>query len=161
MEVRVVPMAGEHLDQLARLEALCFSQPWSRQALEEELQNPAAHFLTALDEGGQVLGYLGLTAVLDESYIANVAVFPHCRGRGVAKALLRAQLDWARERGIATMSLEVRPSNQPAIALYRQFGFREAGRRRKFYQHPTEDGLIMTALLEKDTKEQRHEDTEH
>ena len=112
MEVRVVPMAGEHLDQLARLEALCFSQPWSRQALEEELQNPAAHFLTALDEGGQVLGYLGLTAVLDESYIANVAVFPHCRGRGVAKALLRAQLDWARERGIATMSLEV--TLQPA-----------------------------------------------
>ena len=108
-----------------------------------------------------MLGYLGLTAVLDESYIANVAVFPHCRGRGVAKALLRAQLDGARERGIATMSLEVRPSNQPAIALYRQFGFREAGRRRNFYQHPTEDGLIMTALLEKDTKEQRHEDTEH
>ena len=148
MEIRILPMEESHLDHLARLEALCFSQPWSRKGLEEELHNPAAHFLTALDETGEVLGYLGLTWVLDQGDIANVAVFPQHRGKGVAKALLRTQLDWARQQGITAVNLEVRPSNAPAIALYRQFAFEEAGRRRNFYRNPTEDGLIMTARLD-------------
>ena len=148
MEIRILPMDESHLDDLARLETLCFSQPWSRGALAEELSNPAAHFLTALDQNGQVLGYLGLTWVLDQGDIANVAVFPQHRGKGVGRALLQAQLDWAKSRGLRTLTLEVRPSNAPALALYRRFGFEEAGRRRNFYRCPTEDGLILTARLD-------------
>ena len=143
MELESVPMAREHLERGARLERACFSSPWTVHGLEAELESPNAHFLVALLEG-EVAGYFGLTAVLDESYVTNIAVFPQQRGRGIARALMEAQLAWARGRGIAMMSLEVRPSNAPALSLYRAFGFREEGRRRNFYDHPREDGLILT-----------------
>ena len=142
----VVPMARSHLEALARLEALCFSAPWSRQALAEELTNPAAVFLVA-EEGGVPLGYAGMHCVLDECYLDNVAVFPQARRRGVAGALLAALEERARARGGSFLSLEVRPSNTGAVALYRGAGFEEAGRRRDFYRAPREDALILTKRL--------------
>ena len=142
----IVPMAARHLEALARLEAECFSAPWSRQALAEELENPAAVFLVA-EEAGAVQGYAGMHCALDECYLDNVAVFPQARRKGVAAALLAALEEAARARGGAFLSLEVRPSNAGALALYRAAGFEEAGRRRAFYRDPPEDGLILTKRL--------------
>ena len=136
-------MEERHLDDVAALEALCFAQPWSREGLAAELKKPGAVFLVAR-EAGQTLGYLGLNTVLDEGYIANLAVHPDSRRRGLGRQLLAAMVEEGRRRGLSFITLEVRPSNTAALALYRSLGFAQAGLRRGFYHHPAEDGLLMT-----------------
>ena len=130
--IRIVPMTADHLDALEQLERTCFSRPWSRKMLAEELDNQCAAFLVA------------------EGYITNVAVFPQYRRRGAAGKLLDVFLRFARANHLAFLTLEVRPSNAAAIALYTRFGFREAGRRRNYYDLPKEDALILTRTFEED-----------
>ena len=145
MKVKVVPMTADHLEELERLERICFSRPWSRKMLAEELDNQCAAFLVAEEPlTGKVVGYAGLLVMADEGYITNVAVFPEYRRRGVAEQLIAVFDSFARGNHLAFLTLEVRPSNAGAIALYRGFGFEEAGRRRNYYDLPREDALILT-----------------
>ena len=147
MKVQIVPMNGDHLDEVAELERVCFPDPWSRNMLKEELENDLAAFLVALVGQGAVAGYAGLQVVLDEGYILNVAVRPDCRRQGVAGQLLQVFLDFAKGNQLAFLTLEVRASNYPAIALYGSRGFRGVGRRKNYYEHPKEDAVIMTLDL--------------
>ena len=110
MRVRVVPMTADHLDEVAELERLCFSVPWSRNMLAEELENALSAMLVALDDQGHVAGYAGLQVILDEGYITNVAVRPDCRRRGVAGQILQVFLDFAQAQNLAFLTLEVRAS---------------------------------------------------
>ena len=145
MNIKIVPMHADHLEELEKLERLCFSRPWSRKMLAEELENQCAAFLVAQDgDTGKVVGYAGLLVVADEGYITNVAVFPEYRRRGVAAQLLSVFENFARGNRLAFLTLEVRPSNAAAIALYQGFGFQEAGRRKNYYDLPKEDALILT-----------------
>lgn len=145
IKVSIVPMSADHLDEIAALERVCFSRPWSRSMLAEELENQCAAFLTALDAvTGKVVGYAGLLVAADEGYITNVAVFPEYRRQGVAAKLLKVFCDFAAGRQLAFLTLEVRPSNTAAIALYQSLGFTERGRRRNYYDLPKEDALILT-----------------
>lgn len=144
MHVRIVPMNADHLDEVAELERICFSTPWSRNMLAEELDNALSAFLVALDDSGKVAGYAGLQVVLDEGYITNVAVRPECRRQGIAGKLLQVFLDFAQGNRLAFLTLEVRASNYDAIALYGSRGFRSMGRRKNYYEHPREDAIIMT-----------------
>ena len=144
MQVRIVPMNADHLDELVELERICFSTPWSRNMLAEELDNACSAFLVAVDANDKVVGYAGLQVVLDEGYIANVAVFPECRRQGIAGKLLQVFMDFAEANRLAFLTLEVRASNQAAIALYESRGFLEVGRRKNYYEHPKEDAIIMT-----------------
>ena len=136
-------MTAAHTARLSELEKLCFSEPWSENALLEEIDNPAAYFVTAV-EGDEILGYGGMHTVLGESYIDNIAVFPQYRGRGVGRAVTQALIEKAKENGGAFITLEVRASNTPAIALYTSLGFETAGVRKRFYTDPEEDAVIMT-----------------
>ena len=144
MRVHIVPMNADHLDEVAELERICFSTPWSRNMLAEELDNMLSAFLVALDDFGRVVGYAGLQVVLDEGYITNIAVRPECRKQGIAGKLLQVFLDFAEANCLAFLTLEVRASNYDAIALYGTRGFRSVGRRKNYYEHPREDALIMT-----------------
>ena len=83
MEYQLIPMEEKHLLTLAALERICFSDPWSENAFRAELDNPGARFTVAQDGAGTVLGYLGLHYVLDEGYIANIAVDPLFRRQGI------------------------------------------------------------------------------
>ena len=148
MHVRIVPMTADHLDEVAELERVCFTTPWSRNMLAEELDNYLSAFLVALDDNDKVAGYAGLQAVLDEGYITNVAVRPDCRRQGIAGKLLQVFLDFAKGNHLAFWSLEVRASNYDAIALYGSRGFRSVGRRKNYYEHPREDAIIMTKEFE-------------
>ena len=155
MKVRIVPMTADHLDDIARLEQICFSRPWSRRMLAEELENQCAAFLVAVEpETDKVIGYAGLLVMADEGYITNVAVFPEYRRRGVAEQIIRVFCDFAQGNHLAFLTLEVRPSNAPAISLYNSFGFEEVGRRKNYYDLPREDALILTRyfLYEEDMK---------
>ena len=144
-QVKIVPMAAEHLDRLEQLERMCFSRPWSKKMLAEELDNQCAAFLVAVEpEMEKAVGYAGLLVVADEGYITNVAVDPSCRRQGVAAQLLQVFDNFAKGNHLAYLTLEGRPSNAAAIALYEGFGFREVGRRRNYYDLPKEDALILT-----------------
>ena len=144
MQVRIVPMNADHLDELVELERICFSTPWSRNMLAEELDNACSAFLVAEDANGKVVGYAGLQVVLDEGYIANIAVFPEYRRQGIAGKLLQVFMNFAEANRLAFLTLEVRASNQAAISLYENRGFLEVGRRKNYYEHPKEDAIIMT-----------------
>ena len=147
--IRIVPMTADHLDALEQLERTCFSRPWSRKMLAEELDNQCAAFLVAEDAAtGDVIGYAGLLVAADEGYITNVAVRPECRRNGIAQKLLQVFLDFAQAHKLAFLTLEVRASNYPAIALYGSRGFRGVGRRKNYYEHPREDAIIMTREFE-------------
>ena len=146
MHVRIVPMNADHLDEVAELERICFSVPWSRNMLAEELDNLLSAFLVALDDNDKVVGYAGVQIILDEGYITNVAVRPECRRQGIAAKLLQVFLDFAKANKLAFLTLEVRASNYDAIALYGSRGFRSVGRRKNYYEHPKEDAIIIAVF---------------
>lgn len=138
-DINILPMSETHLSALAELEKQCFSSPWSEEALREELQNPCAHFYVALCDA-KVAGYLGCHHIGGEGFVTNIAVFPAFRRNGIARALIGAALDAPIDR----LSLEVRVSNEAAIALYASLGFVNEGRRPHFYTHPDEDAFIYS-----------------
>lgn len=150
MYYEIVPMDRSHISQIAALERECFSTPWTEAMLEEALFNPQASFIVAEDGEGNILGYAGLHAVLDEGYIDNVAVAPDARRHGVASALLDVFCRFG-EVNLAFLTLEVRKSNTAAIALYGKHGFQQVGLRPGYYQHPREDAVIMTREFGKET----------
>ena len=143
MYYEIVPMAREHVEQVAALERECFSVPWSETQLSDVLYDDNSCFLVAEDDEGNVIGYAGLTTVLDEGYINNIAVEEAARKHGVASALLDVFVRFAAVN-LAFLTLEVRKSNAPAISLYEKFGFQQVGIRKGFYSHPREDAVIMT-----------------
>ena len=138
----IVPMAEAHVAAVAALECCCFSAPWSEQSVREELSNPLSLWLVALLDG-QLAGYVGSQTVLDEADMMNLAVDPACRRQGIARALVEALTAALAERGVRSLTLEVRASNEGAIALYRTLGFAQVGRRPNYYTKPREDALIL------------------
>ncbi len=131
-----------HIKEIARLEKECFSTPWSEQTIEDAYKTGTRFFVA--EKGNSVLGYVGISAILDEGYITNIAVFPEARQQGVASALLNSLFEFAKENSLSFISLEVRESNNAAISLYNKFGFKTEGKRKSFYSSPQEDALIMT-----------------
>lgn len=137
----------EHIEQIEKLEKQCFSVPWTRQALVSQLPDDMHIFIAAFDDGGNVLGYVGMMYVLDEGYISNVAVSPEYRRHGIADKLIEALVSRANEKDLSFVTLEVRQSNAPAIELYRKNGFSNVGLRKNYYNKPTEDAILMTRFL--------------
>ena len=140
MEIR--KMTDREVPQVAELEKLCFSQPWSEKSVAGELDNPLALWLVAM-EGDRLAGYVGSQTVMDETDMMNLAVAPQFRRQGVGKALVNALVASLKELGSRCLTLEVRDSNGPARALYAKLGFAEVGRRRGYYRDPREDALIL------------------
>ena len=135
-------MATEHVKQVAELEKICFSMPWSENSIAYELTNPLSTWLVA-EQDGVVLGYVGAQTVHPESDMMNVAVSPNRRREGIAEVLVDALIVELKRIGSESLTLEVRASNAPAIALYTKMGFHEVGCRRNYYRDPKEDALIL------------------
>ena len=140
--ISIVPLEPRHIKDIAKLESLCFSEPWSEEGILEAYRLGTRFFVA--ETGKTLIGYIGIKAVVDEGYITNIAVFPEFRRKGVAAALLNKVFDYAKEKRLSFVSLEVRPSNTAAVSLYQKTGFKEEGRRKDFYRLPREDALIMT-----------------
>ena len=125
-----------------------FSDPWSENSVSSELKNKLALWLVA-EENGTVAGYIGSQTCGEESDVMNVAVHPDFRRRGIAEALVHALVAELKAIGSHCLTLEVRASNVPAIALYEKMGFSEIGRRKNYYRNPREDALILRKEWEK------------
>lgn len=135
-------MNATHVAQIAQLEKICFSDPWSEKSVASELNNPLALWLTAV-EGERVTGYIGSQTVMDETDMMNVAVHPDFRRRGIAEALVNELVARLKSRESRSLTLEVRASNLSAITLYEKLGFSQIGRRKNYYRNPREDALIL------------------
>lgn len=131
-----------HVPQVAALEQVCFSSPWSENSIAGELSNPLSLWLVAIEDG-QLAGYIGSQSVMGESDMMNLAVDPAFRRRGAGRALVLALVEHLAQKGNHCLSLEVRASNAPALALYQGLGFAQVGRRPNYYRNPKEDGLIL------------------
>ena len=143
MNIEIVKMSHNHIKQVSFIESVSFSDAWSESALSEELDNETAVFLTAVCDDF-VCGYIGFHHVLDEGYIALIAVHPDYRRKGIGQALIDNACKIARELNLSFLSLEVRVSNIPAQKLYLSCGFENVGLRPNFYQNPKEHAYIMT-----------------
>ena len=138
----ITKMKPEHVLQVASLEKLCFSDPWSEASVASELNNPLSLWLVA-EENGVVLGYVGSQTVLDETDMMNIAVRPDYRRQGIANRLITELIAQLKNRGSRMLTLEVRSSNITAIALYDGYGFQQIGLRKNYYRNPKEDALIL------------------
>lgn len=147
MEYTIVPMDSTTIGQVAMLEKMCFSSPWSEKSLNDELSNDTATWLVALGEDKSVLGYGGIHILHDEGEIMNIAVHEKFRRLGIAKDILHKLLDYA--KCTQSVFLEVRSSNISAIKLYENAGFEQIAVRRNYYQFPTEDALILRKTMGK------------
>ena len=136
-------LAGEKdFGGIAALEKECFYEPWSENAIKEGYEN-STHYI-CFKQFGKILGYVGVQTVLDEGYITNVAVLAAARRQGIAEKLLTALLDFAKEKGLKFLTLEVRKSNKAARSLYEKCGYKTVGERRDFYQNPKENAILYT-----------------
>lgn len=140
--LRIREMREEDLIQVEQIERQNFSRPWSEQDFRDFLVREDAVFLTAL-LNGEVAGYIGFYGIPDEGDITNVSVDDRFRRLGIGRALVLALIDRAAGRGIGTIFLEVRDSNEAAIRLYEQAGFVQVGLRKRYYSSPQEDARIM------------------
>ena len=138
----ITTMGEQHVAQVAALEKLCFSDPWSEKSVASELTNTLSLWLVAV-ENDTVVGYVGSQTVMGETDMMNVAVHPDFRKRGIATALIVGLVEELRKQGSHCLTLEVRASNAPAISVYSALEFREVGRRRNYYRNPREDALIL------------------
>ena len=140
--MKYVKMEACHVAQIAALEKACFSDPWSEKSITSELTNPLSCWVVALDDQ-RVVGYVGAQSVLGWADMMNLAVDATYRRCGIAEELVAQLVDYLKTSDVTCLTLEVRVSNQPAIALYNKLGFAQVGRRPKYYHNPKEDALIL------------------
>ena len=145
-ELQIVFLSREHVDDLAGLEKLCFTLPWDETQFSRLMTGEHFKVLGIMD-CGELKGYLSFLHVRDQAEIMNLAVHPGKRQKGLGKKLMKALLDYCRIHGVQWISLEVRMSNVPAISLYQGFGFKEVGRREKYYTDTGEDALVLQLEL--------------
>ena len=135
-------MVPEDAAGVEAVEKESFAIPWSRQFFWEEAANERTYYLLALEDE-VIIGYAGTWIIEDEAQITNVAIAPRYRGQGIGTRMMAEIIQAAKQRGAVRMTLEVRPSNTAALALYTAFGFKSAGRRPHYYQDNGEDAIIM------------------
>ena len=146
ISVEIIKMAECHIKEIAEIEKLCFSTPWTESGLREELSNSYARFFVALLDGA-VAGYIGAHNIVGEVYITNVAVSPDFRRKGVAQGLVSFLLNFSEAENADFVTLEVRESNEAAQTLYEKAGFKVVGKRKDFYELPKENAVLMTKFL--------------
>ena len=140
----------EDIPAVVAIERASFSDPWTEQSFKELRRSPAAIFLVAArGDPGAIYGYVVALVVADEAEILNLAVALSLRKQGLGGELLDAGLAAVDSRGARDVFLEVRESNQPALALYESRGFAELGRRSGYYRNPVEDALVLRRAVER------------
>jgi len=149
-KIRVRNMTRDDLDGVCGIEEETFPAPWSRESFESDIDKGHRSLCLVAEEGREILGYLISWPVADEIHIGNLAVAAGCWDRGVGTELIRTALEEAVEGGAAIATLEVRASNERAIALYERHGFRAVAVRSGYYADNGEDAVVMLADLRGD-----------
>ena len=143
--------AQTDLDAILAIEEAAFVRPWGRLSFTQELTHDHAFNLIARSgndrKEGTVIAYLFFHLIADEMHVLRIAVAPGRRGAGIASQMLRKGFQLARDAGVCTSFLEVRPSNRAALALYRKLGFQRIGTRPGYYADTGEEALVLMKQL--------------
>jgi len=145
--VQVRAMREEDVDAVVAIETEAFSSPWQRDTFLELIGRPNLELLVMEHASEGIVGYAVLWCIMDQGELANLAIVPAMRSRGLGTRLLESVVDVARRRGVESLFLEVRDSNAVALELYRRFGFSQVGLRPGYYDRPKEDARILMAKL--------------
>lgn len=141
-EFEIVEFKPEHAQAAAEVEKASFSQPWSEQSLLSQLEREDSVMFVAVADG-ETIGWSGMEHSFGEGSVLNIAVLPRYRKLGIGEALTAALVEKSKQLSLDWLMLEVRPSNTPAVTLYKKLGFCEMGKRPNFYSFPREDALLM------------------
>lgn len=138
-------MEEKDLPAVLAIERVSFPNPWHESTFRGEIQNKSISFpwVMVREPDNQVVGYVIFWKIGEEVQVNNIAVHPDFRRRGLGESLLRHVISWVKKEGAQLVTLEVRPSNLAAQALYRKLGFKTIGLRRFYYSNPLEDALVM------------------
>jgi ribosomal-protein-alanine N-acetyltransferase len=143
--LEIAPMRVADIPDVLRVESLCFTTPWPRNAFHNELtENKLAHYFVGR-EGEAIVAYGGLWVILEDAHITTVAVHPTRQGQRFGERVLVRLLDESVERGASWVTLEVRESNTVAQSLYKKYGFTVVNTRRGYYSDNDENALVMWA----------------
>lgn len=143
MEYHVRPMEDRDIPYVSQIEKQIFSIPWSEKSFRDAANNPDNVYLVC-ECTGEIAGYCGMWTVMGEGNVTNVAVHPSYRRRGVAQAMLAEMEKRARDKSVTIFFLEVRQSNEAARHLYEKLGYSSIGTRKRFYERPVEDAIVMS-----------------
>ena len=146
MEVKYFELTYEDIEKISRMEKAYFGQPWSEASIAHYAETGNNVFVVA-KAGGEVIGYAAVMCVLDEGNLVSIAVEEGYREMGIASELLDIAYNMSQERGVTSINLEVRESNEAAICLYEKEGFERIGLRKNFYSNPKEDAVLYLKQL--------------
>jgi ribosomal-protein-alanine N-acetyltransferase len=141
-DIVIGDMETGDLPAVLEIERASFTTPWSETSFFNELKNPRST-VKAARRDGRLTGYIFASRILDEGHILDLAVHPDFRRQGIGSALAAHAIEHLREEGCGFIFLEVRVSNQPAVKMYKRFGFEEIGIRKNYYLSPEEDAVVM------------------
>ena len=142
-KIRVRIAKSSDLDDIYELDVQTFAMPWSKEALSYDILENDNAFVIVAEYEGEFAGYADIWTVLDEADLNSIAVRVDFRRKGIGDAIILAMTEMLSANGVATINLEVRVSNMPAIKLYKKYGFNECGVRPGYYLDNGEDALIM------------------
>lgn len=146
MTYKIEPLSLDFVDQVAEIEAECFSVPFTKNDISSYLEKDYWHFFVARD-GKELLGYISFTLIADECNICNVATRTDKRKLGVGSSLIKNAISFVLENGGNGIFLEVREGNRDAISLYEKFGFSVCGVSKNHYTKPLENAVLMSLFL--------------
>ncbi|WP_418222842.1 ribosomal protein S18-alanine N-acetyltransferase [Clostridium isatidis] len=137
-------MCKDDVEGIFNVSNLSFNTPWSKDSISNEVNNPLAKYIVAIDNSNnELVGFIGAWIIADEADIMNIAVHPDYRKLGIASKLLASLIDLCKNLNCSKINLEVRASNLPAQNLYKKFSFIENGIRKGYYQDTGEDAMLM------------------
>jgi len=142
MRDHVVELGESDVRDLIELEALCFDYHWTREQFLLGLEGGAFKVI-GIRLNGVLAGYMAFSLIADEMEILNLAVHPEYRRQGLGEALLSRSLEMCQANGTTKSFLDVKVSNDPALALYQKFGYKKIGVRKKYYPDTKEDALLF------------------
>lgn len=137
------PMTEDDTFAVELIEQVIFSLPWSQKSFADACRNQDNVYLVC-EADGVIAGYCGMWTVLGEGNITNIAVSPDYRRCGIAQMLMQSMEKYGNDKNVTSYFLEVRQSNLPAIALYEKMGYKNIGIRKRFYEKPVEDAVLMS-----------------
>lgn len=144
IQIKINPMQKSEVGDVIKIEEKAYGEHhWSRDSFYGELSNNLAHYYSAFDEEGNLVGYAGSWQVIDEAHITTIAVEPELKRKKIGEALLNRIIEDCYKNKMKYITLEVRQSNDAAIKLYEKYGFKSLGVRKGYYQNNNEDALIM------------------
>ena len=147
MSITIEKMTKEHIEQIKDVLQEQFDEFWNINILTQELENPLSEYIVAI-YNNEVVGYVGLWQPIDEGHITNIVTRKDKRGRGIGSKILEEIIKLAKSKQLKCVTLEVNVHNNIAIKLYKRYGFKEVGRRPKYY-NGTDDAIIMTLEFKK------------